>query len=373
MLGAYFGSTKIVQGAAGLGQDDPLTAYSDGVVGGGQYGETYPGLLFSYKDGSLGAAPLQAYADGSVGGRVNDVEGALFAYDDGIFGSQPAVEYDGSTGGSSSGSGPTLPGGSAGGGGGGGGGNNMADMPAPVFAYQDGVFGGRGATCGLGEESHPNTYDSDTPVMSYHEGILGPHYEGMSTFGPLTAFHDGSLGADAPTSVAAPILDLGDTAALTEVKMLLAYSSGGFALSTEGQKTYTQDFYTSGIWEPSASALWQYVLSAVAAFSGKEVSGSAGNQTFPNGLGIAYLYGLLAAPSANAMGPDAAAKMFPIITAWFLGKGTDVAPPYLTLADKTKGRRGSTEAGMSTSTMAMWGLGAAALLGVALVFSKKKR
>jgi hypothetical protein len=34
MLGAYFGSTRITQGAGGLGQDGELQAYADGVVGG---------------------------------------------------------------------------------------------------------------------------------------------------------------------------------------------------------------------------------------------------------------------------------------------------------------------------------------------------
>ena len=52
-LGAYFGSTRITQGAGGLGQDGPLMAYADGVVGGNP-DESTPGQLFAYHDGSLG-------------------------------------------------------------------------------------------------------------------------------------------------------------------------------------------------------------------------------------------------------------------------------------------------------------------------------
>jgi hypothetical protein len=306
-LGSYFGSTKIIQGAAGLGQDGPLMAYADGVVGGSAESADMPGPLFAYSDGSLGndgMGPLQAYSDGVVGGSSAN-----------------------------------------------------PDMPGPLFAYHDGSLGGD-----AGDDP------GGTPISVFQDGIF-ERAERNANFGPLQSFHDGSLGAVASTG---PVLDLGDAGVLAEVKALIAYSSGGYALSSEAQKVYTPDWYTSGIWEPSASALWQFVVSSVPAFSGKTVSGSAAAQTFPNGLGIAYLYGLMAAPTANAMGPDGAKKMFPMIAAWVGAKGTDVLPPYLSLADKTRGERGSAdEAGMSTGKMAMWGLGAAALLGVALVFGKK--
>lgn len=370
-MGAYFGSTKIIQGAGGLGQDGELASYADGVFTRGDRSDAETaGALMSFHDGSLGDAPLQAYSDGVVGGSADDPDmpGPLFSYHDGVLGSRSAVDYSDSGGGAGGGGGSD--------GGAGAGYEPMADHPEPIQSYQDGVFGGRGGTCGLGDsESHPNTYEGDTPITAANDGIFGrPFGLDDQRYGGLQSFHDGSLGAieAAPAPIAGAALDLGDPAALAEVKALIAYSSGGYALSTEAQKTYTPDWYTSGIWEPSASALWQFVASAIPAFSGKTVSGSAGAQTFPNGTGVAYLYATLASPSANALGPDQAAKMFPLITSWFNSKGTAVLPPYLSIADRTKGVRGGTSEA-SMSTMAKWGLGAAALIGVALVFTRKKR
>jgi hypothetical protein len=58
-MGAYFGSTRINEGAAGLGQG-PLQAFADGVVGGAASNPDMPGPLQAYHDGSLGQGPLQA-------------------------------------------------------------------------------------------------------------------------------------------------------------------------------------------------------------------------------------------------------------------------------------------------------------------------
>jgi hypothetical protein len=309
MLGSYFGSTKIIQGAAGLGQG-PLMAYADGVVGGGANDADMPGPLQAYSDGSLGLGddssmpgPLQAYADGTVGGSAAN-----------------------------------------------------ADMPGPLFAYQDGS---------LGDGSAPTDDPGGTPISVFEDGIFDTAPR-SANFGRLQSFRDGSLGAivsGGPTP-----LDLGDAATLAEVKSLLAMASGGYALTADAQKVYTPDFYTSGIWEPSASALWQYIVSNIPQMSGKSVSDSAGSQTYPNATGLGILVGFAAAPTTSGLGPD-----LPHLFAWFKGGAGPVLPPYLSNADKTKGARGSSAAGMSTGKMVAWGLGAAALLGLALVMTKKKR
>ncbi len=304
MLGAYFGSTTITQGAGGLGQDGPLMAFADGVVGGNAESADMPGPLFAYQDGSLGLGqdgPLMAYADGSVGGKSED-----------------------------------------------------ADMPGPLFAYHDGALGRA-----LGDD------DSETPIFAFHEGVLGPHYEGMRTFGPLMAYHDGSLGA---TQVA---LDLGDQSALTEVKASMALLAPEQTLTADGQKVYTADWYTSGIWDPQASLLWQYIVSKTAALSGKDVSVSAGDQTYPNGTGVGFMVATIGAPTSTTYGPDFVKKSFPVLSAWFSSGGGPVLAPYLSLADKTREQRASSGTGTKMSTMAMYGLGAVALLGLALVFRRK--
>lgn len=301
MLGAYFGSTRITQGAGGLGQDGPLQAFADGVVGGTAESADMPGPLFAYHDGSLGQdGPLMSYADGVVGGDTTD-----------------------------------------------------ADSPGPLFAYKDGSLGRA-----LGD-------DAETPISAFRDGSLGERYDGMNTFGPLLAYHDGSLGA---TQVA---LDLGDQSAMTEVKAMMSLLAPEQTLSAEAQKVYTPDWYTSGIWDPQASLLWQYIVSKTGALSGKDVSISAGDQTFPNATGVGFMVATIGAPTATAYGPEYLKKNFPILAAWFGAGGGAVLAPYLSLADKTREQRAGAGGGTKMSSMAMWGLGAVALLGVALVFRRK--
>jgi len=340
MLGAYFGSTRITQGAGGLGDDAPLQAYADGVVG-GNAAESTPGQLFAYHDGSLGGlgqdGPLQAYADGTVGGAAEN-----------------------------------------------------PDMPGPLFAYHDGSLG-------MGADDD----DAATPISVWHDGVLGNRRDGMDSFGPLQSFQDGSLGeyfsgvgSDLhPPRMRDPInrrrrqfnmnvmrgfgdttpvtLDLGDQMALQEVKSMMALLAPEQTLTADGQKVYTPDWYTSGIWDPQASLLWQYIVSKSAALSGKDVSVTSGAQTFPNGTGVGFMIGTIAAPTTATYGPDYAKKSFPIVTSWYAAGGGPVLAPYLSLTDKTKQQR-ATASLLGLSTMAWYGVGAAALLGVALMMRRKR-
>jgi len=325
MLGAYFGSTRITQGAGGLGDDAPLMAYADGVVG-GNAPESSPGELFAYKDGSLGLGqdgPLQSYADGVVGGSSEN-----------------------------------------------------PDMPGPLFAYHDGSLG-------AGSDDD----DAATPISVWHDGVLGNRQSGMDTFGPLQSYHDGSLGEYFSGVGALPrhhrrgmrgfgdtspvTLDLGDQMALQEVKSMMALLAPEQTLTADGQKVYTPDWYTSGIWDPQASLLWQYIVSKSASLSGKDVSVTSGAQTFPNGTGVGFMIGTIAAPSTTTYGPDYAKKSFPIVTSWYAAGGGPVLAPYLSLTDKTKQQR-ATASLLGLSTMAWYGVGAAALLGVALMMRRKR-
>jgi hypothetical protein len=349
-------------------------AYADGVVGGNAESADTPGPLFAYQDGSLGATALAVPASIQAAVRARKAktlieqymqrciaahapsatraqkcgtmaymwarqngllaqsrlprsffgltglgqDGPLMAYADGVVGGQAAD----------------------------------ADMPGPIVAYHDGSLGDAGD-------------DDATPVDAFHDGVLGPHYDGMDTFGPLMAYHDGSLGA---TQVS---LDLGDQSALTEVKSMMALLAPEQTLTADGQKVYTPDWYTSGIWDPQASLLWQYIVSKTAAFSGKDVSVTAGDQTYPNATAIGFMVSTIGAPTASSYGPDYLKKNFPILSAWFSAGGGPVLAPYLSLADKTREERAGAGGGTKMSTMAMYGLGAVALLGLALVFRRK--
>lgn len=319
-MGAYFGSTRIVQGAGGLG-DDFLRAYADGSVGGRVMSPDMPGPLQSFQDGSLGAA--------SYGGGDS---GELAAWADGVVGGNPA---DGSA-------------------------------PGLLASYHDGSLGWADqASHGIGQD------ENDT--SAYHDGVLGPRRDGMPGFGPLRAFQDGSLGAYARAIGAAAenVLDLGDPNVLKELKVAMSLIAPENTLSADAQKVYTPDWYSNGIWDPQASLLWQYIVSKTSAFSGKTVSVEVGAQSYPNATGIGFMVAALAAPQSGTYGPDYVKKAMPALYAWFSAGGGTVLPPYLSLADKTKGSRGTPSSEMKMSTVAYAGLGAVALLGIALVFWRK--
>ncbi len=317
-LGAYFGSTRIVQGAGGLGDDGVLTAYADGVVGGKEPNPEMPGPLTAYHDGSLGRMARQ-YGGGDAG--------PLMAWADGIVGGNPP---DGSN-------------------------------PGKLASYHDGSLGWYDqAAAGIGD-AEPGAFD---------DGIFGVS-ERPRAPGPLMAYHDGSLGAYARAIGAAAenVLDLGDAHVLQELKTAMSLVAPEQTLTVDGQKVYTPDWYTSGIWDPQASLLWQYIVQKTPSFSGKTVSVDLGAQSYPNATGIGFIVAALAAPQSGTYGPDYVKKNLPALYAWFSAGGGVVLPPYLSLADKTKGVRAPSETKMST--VAMYGLGAAALFGLALVFWRK--
>jgi len=320
-LGAYFGSTRIVQGAGGLGDDGQLFAYADGVVGGKENDPEMPGPLTSYHDGSLGRLPHQ-YGGGD--------SGALLAWADGVVGGNPPDSTEGQ-----------------------------------LFAYHDGSLGhlDQGVR-GIGQDD----------ASAYADGILGDHgVDRRPAPGPLLSYHDGSLGAYRRAIGAASqnVLDLGDQNVLKELKTALALIAPGQTASVEGQKVYTPDWYTNGIWDPQASLLWQYIATSVPAFAGKAVSVEIGAQSYPNATGIGFVVGALAAPQSGTYGPEWVKNNLPALYAWFSAGGGTVLPPYLSLTDKTKGDRGEPPSNVQMGKVAMYGLGAVAALGIAFVLWKK--
>ena len=318
-LGAYFGTARIVQGAGGLGAEDFLMAYADGSVGGKEQNPEMPGPLTAYHDGSLGRISHQ-YGGGD--------SGELQAWADGVVG-----------------------------------GNPPDSVPGELFAYHDGSLG-ESAGRGIGQDE----------ASAWHDGVLGSRsLYNMPGFGPLQSFHDGSLGAYARAIGAAAenVLDLGDANVLKELKVAMSFIAPEQTLTMDGQKVYSADWYTNGIWDPQASLLWQYIVSKTSAFQGKTVSVDMGAQSYPNATGIGFMVAALAAPQSGTYGPDYVKKTMPALYAWFSAGGGTVLPPYLSLTDKTKGVRGAAGSTMKMSTVAMAGLGAVALFGLAMIFRKR--
>jgi hypothetical protein len=121
------------------------------------------------------------------------------------------------------------------------------------------------------------------------------------------------------------------------------------------------------------------------------VSDEEASQTWPNGTGIFIMFSTLMTPDAGfAARKKAMEETLPTLSGWFSGAtafvqaktqsckegqtcpfpSLPVLGPYLSLTDKVKGAHagGSSKASM----MAWYGLGAAGLLGLALVFRKKR-
>lgn len=309
MLGAYFGSVKINEGAAGLGN---LHAYADGVVGGSAQDAERPGRLMAYQDGSLGlgralgesdAGQLRAYADGIVGGSAVDAEmpGPLRAYHDGALGQDSLV-------------------------------------------YDDGILGGGGES---GSEVHAQS------LQAYRDGSLGR----LRLRRAMGAAENN-------------VLNLGDPLALKEVKSAMALLAPEVAVTQEAQKLFTPDFYVSEIWEPHASLLWQAVLAKAPA--GSDFSSHSGAQVFPNAQGVAWMAATIGAPVQGSYGPQYLAQNLPILNAWLQAGGGQVLPPYLSLGDKVRGKPASTTTA-SMGTMAAYGVGAVVLFGLALYAKKRRR
>src|SRR5260221_456914 len=142
---------------------------------------------------------------------------------------------------------------------------------------------------------------------------------------------------------------------------------GAAGLGQGCTQLYPPEYYTSGIWEPESSLLWEHVRDK--APRGSAFSADAGSQVYPNAAGVGWMAATIGAPTATSYGPAYLAASFPTVNAWLLAGGGRIVPPFLSITDKAKGVVG----GGSTakmSTMAMYGMGAVALLGLALVLRK---
>ena len=260
----------------------------------------------------------------------------------------PAIEYEGSSGGSSSGAGPVAPGNGSGNGGGSSGPAVLADHPAPIQSYQDGVFGGRGATCGLGDADGPRPF----PCSQRHPRAA-VRCRGSNVRRSHVVSRRISCGANARASGSRSRR----LAALAEVKMLLAYSSGGYALSTDGQKTYTPDFYTSGIGSLQrarfGSTCCRPLRRSAVRSSAVRPAIRRTRTVSPSPISMECSRRLRRPRWGQLLRRDV-----PNHHRVVHRQGDGRRTPYLSIADKTKGQRaGVAAAGMST--MAMWGLGAA--------------
>lgn len=300
-----------------------------------------------------------------------------------------------------------------------------APPPAPVQAFQEGVFGGGSADVWMGDVG-----DDPGPLRSYHDGSLGAcHGCGMGAYDqaaaglgmplwidgkpvdrpvsimhgpaddPTSAFRDGSLGeyfggSPAPWAGAyhdgslgtvasgSKTVDLTDAQALKETKMAIAMIVADIAMGSGsapnvGAKYYDEAFYADPIWSSKASELWDAAakkLAGVTKAQVDELSQSSKGNTFPtaNGLAAVLAYGV-GAPVGD---PKSFSTNFPVLSAWYgqvaAAKGSltgfKVAAPFFTVQEKVSGK--SMFAGMSRTSLVL-GVGAVFALGAFFAFRKK--
>jgi hypothetical protein len=347
MIGAYFSGSgaTIRSGAAGLGEyfdaaqgaaaPPPVSSFQDGVFGGGsadvwmsEVGDD-PGPLRSFKDGSLGACHgcgMGAYDQAAAGlGYPLWIDGKPV--------DRPVSIMHA----------PTPMG-----------------AESPMSAFRDGslgeYFGGEAPRAG-----------------AYRDGSLGEYFSDNAPW--AGAYRDGVLGAVSIPGMGS-VLDLTDPATLTEFKSALGLATPEVALDPKNT-AYTQDWYTSPIWDPAAEALWSAFVQKAVAFSKGAYKASAltasTKHPYPTGVGALATLALGVASPAFGSDPTYFPKNFPILAAWQKSampspESAKVKEPFFTTQEKVSGK--SMFAGMSKTSLVV-GVGLMAAVGAFLVFRKK--
>ena len=254
-----------------------------------------------------------------------------------------------------------------------------AAPPAPVQAFQEGVFGGGSADIWMGDVG-----DDPGPLRSYHDGSLGAcHGCGMGAYDqaaaglgmplwidgkpvdrpvsimhgpasdPTSAFRDGSLGESPVKYVPPPVkyvpprgsgvpwsgafrdgslgavaagsktVDLTDPQALKETKMAIAMIVADIAMGSGtapnvGAKYYDEAFYADPIWSSKATELWDAAAKKLAGVTKSpvdELSQSSKGNSFPTASGLAAV--LAYGVGAPVGDPKSFATNFPVLSAWY--------------------------------------------------------
>lgn len=296
-----------------------------------------------------------------------------------------------------------------------------AAPPAPVQAFQDGVFGGGSADVWMSDVG-----DDPGPLRSYHDGSLGAcHGCGMGAYdqaaaglgmplwidgkpvdqpvtimhapspmgGSLHAYRDGSLGeyfggGGVPWTGAyrdgslgavgdSSTLNMTDAATLKEVKSALGLAMPEVSMASGSP--YDQAYYESPLWEPSAGDLWSKFTEMAAkvskgAYTAESLTNS-GKVPYPNAVGIGALLALGVGSPGYGTDPTYFPKNFPILAAYQKAmiaagspKGFTVSAPFFTVQEKVSGK--SMFAGVSKTSLIL-GLGAVAAVGAFFAFRKR--
>lgn len=286
------------------------------------------GKLRAYKDGSLGCArPRGAageYFSGAGGG------GVLQAYQDGSLGD-----------------------------------------PGMLRAFQDGSLGGP-----LFLEDESGVRQLETPVTITH-APMGEYFTGPGGGGPLSPYRNGVLGA---VEMGGPTLDLNNPAVMKELKIAMGAVIAGTSYINE----FPLEFYEDPSWGSEGTKLATYWWGAAvnitvlalattkgAALSSEEVGqvtdqigkGLVEPARYPNALGVVNVVSL-----AGAAGVPVPPDKIPLLTAFATAAKAAAGPDGAPRGDVIPPGGG----GFLKSNAAAFGLAAVALVGIALVFRKKR-
>lgn len=396
-------------------------AYDDGSFAHGR-DYTSVGERQAYRDGSLGEfvdSPVMprapAFDEGVLGGARGDVwtsdegggdPGPLQSWYDGTLGrgygsatsSGRAARFDAPPGSR----GPTAEAPSDVGEGGG----FPSDL-GPIQSWHDGVLGsgcsplsgcsGMGeyygtSPSGIGLPLYIDGKPLDTPTTITHDPneVDHPlHVNGRSFYGPMTirhgghrsrlhAYRDGSLGA-VPD---AHVVDLQNLDTIKEVRSAIAFFVPEVAMAGGGAGDSA--WVTSPIWTDKDDAIWAAAIKKITGLSATyregDLSQSSSGHHYPTPLGLSVVLSLGVGAPTGPQGPAWFGSTFPILSAFLMAvvankgstSGFKVNEPFFSTAELARGGK-STFAGFSTTTLAVAGLGVAALIAGAVAFKKKRR
>ena len=257
--------------------------------------------------------------------------------------------------------------------------NPNSFMPPPVRASQEGSLGEYFAASGLG--ATPTFYRPGT--RAYREGSIGSTFYRPGT----RAYREGSIGEYfsglGAASAPALALDLSDPIALRELKtlMVMAYPASASATMDDGALVYDKAWFTNGVWDRRASALWLEIAAAMAIAPGadpqlaEKVTVSSGDEAYPNATGVVTMMMTQFAPysAGTPAEKEEFAALFPTVSTWTAVAFPALAAPGGSQPSVLPPVSGGLVASSTYTKFAWAGAAGLAVLGAYLVLGNKKK
>jgi hypothetical protein len=203
------------------------------------------------------------------------------------------------------------------------------------------------------------------------------HMSGLGRYS-MHEWRDGSLGAVPDPKV----VDLQNVDTIKEVRSAIAFFVPEVAMAGGGASDSA--WVGSPIWTDKDDAIWAAAIKKITGLSATykegDLSQSSGGHHYPTPLGLSVVLALGVGAPTGPQGPAWFGSTFPILHAFLVAviankgstSGFKVNEPFFSTTELVRGGK-STFAGFSTTTLAVAGLGVAALVAGVVAFKKKRR